>query len=278
MLKFYTGQAMFMAGVAESTCDGIKKVAKLTKSACETLKHIHEVYEKVPSKAILSADHAASKFTEVLGFLEPVILIKDCTFGDKNGIRPWEHFQGKGSCAKGLSWALKKTKGTAKLAKRLHSMQMVNLTFALTPFVVLGVICDLGTSTIKMVNKGAEFKQSWDTSLKLKGRLSKWSGRINQIDFDAELCKAKIDKINNKIAAQDKIKKRCAFKTACAIGLWVLTIFCIIALIVQIPYLNFALLTIGFACNLTSAMKLGADILFKNKKNQVQLPQAALAA
>lgn len=267
-----------MADAAQAACDGIKKVAKLTKSACGALKQIHEAYKKVPSKALLSANNAASTFTDALNFLEPIILAKECTYGDKNGIRPWEHFQGKGSYSEGVSWALRKTKGTAKLAKHLHSLQVVNLTFALTPFVMVGVICDLGTSTIKMVNKGMEFKKSWDTSIKLKGRLTKWSGRINHVDFDAELCKAKIDKINEKIVAQEKIKKRCAFKIACAIGLWALTIFCMIALVVQLPYLNLALIAIGFACNLSSAMKLGAEILFKNKKTQTQLTVPAPAA
>jgi len=278
LFKACTSQAMFMAGVAQTTCGGVKKVAKLTKSACDALKKIHETYKKVPNKAILSANNAASRFTDVLSFLEPVILVKECTYGEKNGIRPWEHFRRRGSCGKGVSWALKKTKGTAKLAKRLHSLQVVNLTFALTPFVVLGVICDLGTSTIKMVNKGVEFKKSWDTSIKLQGRLIKWNGRVNQADFTAEICKEKLEKINDKIRAQEKIKKRCAFKIACAIGLWVLTIFCIIALVVQMPYLNLALLAIGFGCNLSSAMKLGAEILFKNKKNQAQSALNAPAA
>lgn len=261
-VRIYAAQAMVMAGFVSTTCDGLKAIAKVAKSGSEAIKYIHETYDKTPSDGLISVNNIASNFTGIFNIFEPLVIVQDLVFGDKEGKKPWEYFQGK-TYPKGAMWVFKRTKSATKFAKFLHSMQVVNLARMLGPFATLKLVCDLAQCIISLIDRSIVLKSSLDSSAKLERRLVKWEARKADGYAEENVCTDKIQSINDRIKSEETVRKKCGFKIACKIALLALTIFCIIALVVQWPWLNFALLALGFAFNLVGVYKFVTTLLQK---------------
>lgn len=256
----YATEALCMAGTASAVCDGLKSIAKVAKSSCEAFQFLQDTYKKAPKVDTEPLSHMATNFTDVFNLLEPVVLLQECVIGDKDGRKPWHYFADK-SYPKGLNWMVKKTKSCTKFAKYLHTMRVVNLTRVLLPFTMIKLVCDVASATIVVVDRGILIKQSLDSTAKLERRIVKWE--LRKDTFPETYVSRKLLNLKDRIRGEEKIRRKCAFKIACAVGLLALTILCVIALAIQLPWLNAALLGLGVGFNLMGVYKSVKSIAMK---------------
>lgn len=270
-LKYYTAHALYMATAVSMTCDGLKAIAKVTKSSIETFKY----FKEAPA-GIKSIDAVASNFTSAFNFLEPAILIYDCVIGDKTGKRPWE----QAKTTKKVTWVIKRIKGGTKFAKLMHSSELISISVALTPIAIAKLVLDFIGSSIKLVDRGIAWNDSRLQCEKFSRRIEKWELRKINHERELDTCNDKLESLDARVKSELKTRRMHAFKTACAVGLLVLTILGFVALISQLPFLNLALIGIGLGSNMAKSYKVGLNLFAKwmAKPTEAQIAAAAAAA
>lgn len=177
LINSFVEKSLLLLSTIVTTSEGLKALAKITKSSTEAIRKIQECYFNGASPLAINFNQVAANLNGVLTLFEPILIMKELILGDKEGQHPWNHFKEFSSSHKGLSWIFKKTAASIEFAKYIHNLQAINIASTIFRLNVLKSICDIGFATITMIDKGLTIQKAEITILKLKEKQLKWINR-----------------------------------------------------------------------------------------------------
>lgn len=162
-------------GSVVSTSEGLKTLAKITRSSAEAVRLLQQTYSGSANPMAASMHMAANNLHNMLSVFDPVIIIKELVAGDQEGKRPWDYFKERTTIPKGLSWVLKKTSICIEFTKYLHNIQAINIAASLTPCNMIKNLCDIGFASITILDRGLIIHKANRSIAHFKEKHEKWS-------------------------------------------------------------------------------------------------------